>query len=72
MIANPNFTDGSGNFIAFATEASQEDVEFVLNQDVGEDSRGEFFWLRLASGDLVLCVSPMGETYEEIQEKNNL
>jgi hypothetical protein len=54
--------------IAYQGEARQQAVERVLAAPVGTgDGRSEFFWLRLANGDLYLAVAPQGETYESLE-----
>ncbi len=44
--------------------ASAEAVATVLSEDeLSEDGRSEWLWVRLPDGDLILGVYPQGETY---------
>lgn len=58
--------------IAWTTPASREAVDFVLSQQIDSsdqhDGRSEWFWLRLANGDLALATFPHGDTYVHVAE----
>lgn len=54
--------------IAWQGDARREAVAEVLAAPVGTgDGRSEWFWLRLANGDLFLATAPQGATYEALE-----
>jgi hypothetical protein len=58
-----------GDTIAWAMEASQGAVDYVLTRQTGDpDGRSEWVWLRLANGDLALATFPAGDTYEYVSD----
>lgn len=62
--------DEDGVEVASTHPANADDVEFVLNQDVGMyEGRSDFEWVRLSSGELMLGVWPRGDAYIEVTEK---
>lgn len=69
--------DDDGKYIGEYKTASQEDVDYVLSQpivfsDFGNEGRSRWKWLRLSNGDLMLGVFPLGDTYMEMADKNNI
>lgn len=40
-----------------------ETVEHLVAQPINDDGRSEWFWLRLANGDLMVGLFPRGDTY---------
>ena len=50
--------------IAYRQKASKTMVEHVLAQvENTSNGRSQFYWFRLANGDLILGVYPRGDTY---------
>lgn len=68
-VTEHDLTDDEGRHVAHVTPATTEDVFTVLfaPQD-GSDGRSEPVWVRLASGDLLLGVFPLGDTYESVSQ----
>lgn len=59
----------TGQHLGTVHRASLQAVATVLQADENsEDGRSEWLWLRLANGDLVLCVFPQGDTYFSVEE----
>lgn len=59
--------------IATQKPASAEAVVKVLNTAVGDpDGRSGFKWLRLVNGDLILAIYPLGDTYMEVAEMEDV
>lgn len=59
----------NGDTIAWAMDASQGAVDYVLTRQTDDpDGRSPWFWLRLANGDLVLGTFPRGDTYEYVSD----
>lgn len=56
-----------GPELAWVHPASRVSVDLVLSQDVTEEGRSEWLWLRLPNGDLMLGVFPRGATYESVE-----
>lgn len=52
---------------AFVHPASELSVAHVLGQQVDDDGRSEWVWVRLQDGTLILGVLPMGSTYESVE-----
>jgi hypothetical protein len=60
--------DETGASIASMGHARPEAIVTVLTAPVGsDDGRSEWFWLRLANGDLFLATAPRGATYEILE-----
>jgi hypothetical protein len=58
-----------GDVIAWAMDASQGAVDYVLTRQTNDpDGRSPWVWLRLANGDLVLGTFPRGDTYEYVSD----
>jgi len=51
----------SGQVVQTSFPASQEAVDFVLAQPVGEEGRSEWCWITTARGDTILGVYPTGD-----------
>jgi hypothetical protein len=55
------------------TPAKQEDVDALLAMKSDtDDTRSDWFWLRLTDGTLVLGVFPQGETYIDMADRNKV
>ena len=64
----PDKTGGDTDIeILHSYDASIKDVEFLLNQPITDNGRSKWKWLRLPTGELILGVYPLGDTYEELQ-----
>lgn len=51
--------------IVYVEPASKKAAKMVVKADEETgDGRSEWFWMRMPSGDLLLCTYPQGETYE--------
>lgn len=58
----------AGDIVAYRQEASDDAAAKVIAADVESgDGRSQWFWLRLATGDLVLATYPQGDTYFETE-----
>ena len=54
-------------FIATLAPASAELVTEVMAAPIGNDGRSGWHWMRLANGDLCLCIFPCGDTYTGLE-----
>ncbi len=53
--------------LGYMYPAQREDVDYVLNQDIEDDGRSDWTWVRLQDGTLILGIFPRGDTYFAIE-----
>ena len=59
------------NGIAYRQEASDDVARMVLAAP-RNDGCSQFYWFRLANGDLILGVYPQGDTYLETESDRDI
>ncbi len=57
--------DSEPGLVAIVAPANQAQAERLALMPIGDDTRGEWLWFRLANGDLVLGFYPCGDAYED-------
>lgn len=58
-----------GMHIAYVVPAKEDDVQAVLLAPMHANGRGEFKWITLANGDVLLGVYPQGDLFLRLLDK---